>query len=70
VSDVRFVASKVSGGEDVRHIERLVGATVFASIPLDEAVVDAERDGVALIDAVPESDAVRAIERLAEEIAR
>jgi CO dehydrogenase maturation factor len=70
VPDVRFIASKVSGRGDVRHIERLVGATVIASIPLDDAVVHAERDGVALIDAAPKSDAVRAIERLAETLAR
>jgi CO dehydrogenase maturation factor len=68
VDDIRFVASKVAGEEDVRHIERLVGAKVFASVPLDEAVASAERRGVALLDAAPEAEAVRAIEGLAEKL--
>lgn len=68
VTDIRFVASKVSGRRDIRQIERLVAGPVFASVPLDEAVTDAERKGIALLDAAPDSDAVDAIERLADKL--
>jgi nitrogenase subunit NifH len=68
VNDIRFVASKVSGEGDLRHVARLMGGEVFTSVPLDEAVASAERQGVALLDAAPDSDAVRAIEGLAEKL--
>ena len=67
-TDIRFVASKVSGERDREHVERLVGVPVFASVPLDPAVADAEREGVALLDAAPGSDAVAAISRLADQM--
>ena len=66
VTDARFIASKVEGSRDVKHVEKLVGASVYASIPKDTAVSEAERAGVALLDAAPGSSAVRAIERLAD----
>jgi CO dehydrogenase maturation factor len=69
-TDIRFVASKVSDGADVRCVEGLVDGPVFASVPLDQAVAAAERQGVALLDAAPDSDAVLAIERLADKIER
>ena len=65
VKDLRFVASKVGGRRDVRHVEKLIGTEVFASVPFDPAVAEAERDGVALLDAAPDSGAVSAIEDLA-----
>ena len=68
VNDVRFVASKVSGVRDIRHVEKLVGTKVFASVPLDPAVADAERDGVSILDVSPDSDAVRAIDDLADKL--
>ena len=68
VTDARFIASKVEGARDVKHVEKLVGQSVFASVPKDDAVSAAERDGVALLDAAPESPAVRAIESLAEKL--
>jgi Flp pilus assembly CpaE family ATPase len=68
VDDIRFVASKVSDQEEVHRIEELVGAKHFASVPLDEAVARAEQDGVALLDAAPDAEAVAAIERLADRL--
>jgi CO dehydrogenase maturation factor len=61
---VRFVANRVQGEDDVRHVERLLGEPVFAAIPADEAVTVAERMGVATIDHAPGSPSVAAIERL------
>jgi CO dehydrogenase maturation factor len=68
-AEVRFVASQVRGVEDRRRIERLIDAEVIAEIPRDEAVGEAERRGVALLDSAEDSDAVRAIERLADRLA-
>lgn len=70
VNDVRFVASKVNGRDDLAHIERLIGESVFASVPLDGAIARTERHGVAALDAAPDSEAVRAIEGLAEKLDR
>ena len=66
-TDIRFVASKVSGERDREHVERLVGVPVFASVPLDPAVADAERKA-RCFDAAPGSDAVAAISRLADQM--
>jgi CO dehydrogenase nickel-insertion accessory protein CooC1 len=66
VTDVRFVASKVDGKGDVRLVERLLGKRVYGSVPHDEAVAAAEREGAALLDMAPESPVVAAIERLAD----
>jgi CO dehydrogenase maturation factor len=64
--DVAFVATKARGAADRRHVERLLGERVVATVPLDGEVAEAERRGVALIDAAPRSRAVKAIERIAD----
>jgi len=65
-ADVIFVASKVRGAEDRRRVERLLGEPVDCEIPADEAVRDAERRRVAVIDAAPDSPVVRAVQELAD----
>lgn len=65
-----FVANRVQGERDVRHIEGLIGEPVLASVPADDDVATAERLGIAPIDHVPEASAVAAIERLVEAMAR
>jgi CO dehydrogenase maturation factor len=67
-ADVIFVASKIAGPEERRRVERLLGEPVDFEIPADPAVADAERRGVAVIDAAPGSPIVRAVERLADTI--
>jgi CO dehydrogenase maturation factor len=64
------VANKVSGPADLDLIGGRLEAPVLASVPADAAVRDAEREGVALIDAAPDSAAVMAIEKLAGKLAR
>ena len=64
-ADVLFVASKVVGSGD-RRLERLLGEPVDLVVPSDPAVADAERALRAVIDAAPQSDLVRAVERLAD----
>ncbi len=65
---VRVVANKVAGAEDVERVEELVGETVFAAVPRDEAVASADRLGVALIDHDPASPAATAIAELADRL--
>jgi CO dehydrogenase maturation factor len=59
------VASKVSGADDVRAIEQMLGEDVVTAIPADREVGIAERSGRAPIDYAPCSPAVRAIEAFA-----
>ena len=65
-ADVLFVATKVRGPADRDRAERLLGEPVHHELPLDPAVVDAERRGLAVIDAAPGSPLVRAVEGLAD----
>jgi CO dehydrogenase nickel-insertion accessory protein CooC1 len=59
-----FVANRVKTPDDVRLIEKMVGEPVFASVPNDADVADAERMGVAPIDHVPDAPAIQAIGEL------
>lgn len=65
---VVFIANRVRDERDVRHVEKLLGEPVFASIPADEGVAAAERIGVAPIDHAPDSPTIAAIERLAADL--
>jgi len=63
-----FVANRVTGAPDVRHVEKLIGEPVLAAVPADGAVADAERLGVAPIDHAPDSPAVLEIQRLVSQL--
>ncbi len=65
-ADVIFVASKVTGAEDRRRVELLLGEPVECAIPADQAVREAENRRVAVIDAAPDSAVVRAVAQLAD----
>ena len=65
---VHVVANKVRTDGDADAVARMVGESVFASIPHDDAVAEAERRGVALVDHAPDSPAVRAVEELARRL--
>jgi CO dehydrogenase maturation factor len=67
---VAFIANRVRGDEDVRHVERLIGEPVFGALPVDQAVAAAERIGVAPIDYAPDAPAIIAIERLLADLVR
>lgn len=60
------VANKVQDESDIGLIEERLGEPVFAQIPFDPEVSEAERLGVPLIEHAPDSAAVHAIERLIE----
>jgi CO dehydrogenase nickel-insertion accessory protein CooC1 len=61
---VLMIANRVRDEDDVRHVEKLVGEPVFASIPADDDVAAAERLGRAPIDAAPDAAAIAALEQL------
>ena len=58
------VANKVTGEDETDLVRDRSGVDVIASIPLDEALAEAERQARAPIDYAPDSPAVRAIESL------
>ncbi len=62
------VANKVREDGDVARVEAATGLPVLGSVPWDEAFADAERSGLAPIDAAPSSPAVQAIEALVSQM--
>jgi len=65
---VLAVANKVREPGDVQRIEHATGLRVIASVPWDDALREAERQGLAPIDHAPQSPAVRAVESLADRL--
>lgn len=61
--EVAFVASKVEDPSQRRRIEDFLGP-LSGELPLDPAVAEAERRGVAVIDHAPACRAVQAVEDL------
>jgi CO dehydrogenase maturation factor len=64
------IANKVVCVDDRSLVEEMLGERVAAAIPADDAVVFAEREGVAPIDNDPCSPAIQAIEELATTLER
>lgn len=62
------VATKVRSSEAVSRVLEMIEHPVSAEIPADDAVAEADRLGVALIDHAPESPAVHAIEGLVDSL--
>jgi CO dehydrogenase nickel-insertion accessory protein CooC1 len=62
------VANKVREDGDIAKVEAATGLPVVASVPWDEAFADAERAGLAPIDAAPTSAAVQAVEALVSQM--
>ena len=60
------VATKVTSSGDAKRVAEIVGLPVVATIPADEAVLESDRLGIALVDHAPPCAAVRAIERLVD----
>jgi CO dehydrogenase maturation factor len=62
------VATKVTSRGDAERVAQIVGVPVSATIPADEAVLESDRRGVALIDHAPSCPAGRAIESLVRDL--
>ncbi len=68
-AEIEVVANKVRHGEDAAFVAEEMGARPIVTVPVDQAVRDADRAGEAPIDAAPDAPAVSAIEALAERLA-
>jgi CO dehydrogenase maturation factor len=64
-----FVVNKAAD-EDLHSAEEMLGEPVFAAIPADRAVIEADLAGVAPIDHAPSSPAMIAIEGMADVLER
>ena len=65
------VANKIRTDEDRAAVDafcRSRGMTLLASVPHDEAILDADREGGALLDRAPDAPAVRAISAIADRL--
>ena len=72
IGRILAVANKIRDGEDARVIRDYLsahGIELVAEIPFDEAVRDADRRGLSLIDVAPESASVTAMRTLAARLA-
>ena len=65
---ITVVANKVREDGDIAMVEAATGLPVVASVPWDEALADAEKAGLAPIDAAPDSPAVRAVTSLVDQV--
>lgn len=65
-AEFSLIVNKVTPEADVARAEQFLGVPLLGTVPADEDVRRAERAGVALLDAAPDSAAVAAIERLAD----
>ncbi|HET7489965.1 MAG TPA: hypothetical protein VFJ85_18715 [Acidimicrobiales bacterium] len=70
IERVAFVGNRVNPGEEARleSFAAELGAELLAAVPEDPAVIAADRAGRCLLDHDPASPAVRAIERLADDL--
>lgn len=65
---VLAVANKVRSAEDLERVRAKVPLPVVAAVPWDEAMAEADRQGVALVDLAPGSPAVEAVGLLVEQL--
>jgi len=65
---IAVIANKVREDGDIARVEAATGLPVVASVPWDEALADAEKAGLAPIDAAPDSASVQAIASLVDQL--
>ena len=72
VKRVHAIANKVRSPADAEAIDSFCrgrGLELLGTVPHDDAILDADRAGAALLDRAPHSPAVRAIQGLADRLA-
>ncbi len=62
------IVNKATEPGDAELVRSRTGLDVLATVPLDEAVADAERRGVAVLDEAPDSPAVAVVTSLAQQL--
>ncbi|MGH9281991.1 MAG: hypothetical protein ACRD0S_03530 [Acidimicrobiales bacterium] len=65
---VIVVASRVRGDADMATLQEAFAGHEIVPVPVDPAIVDADRKGVAPLDLAPDSPAVRALCELARSL--
>ncbi|HWB71687.1 MAG TPA: hypothetical protein VG452_05675 [Egibacteraceae bacterium] len=68
--EILAVANKVREPADVERIRQRTGLEVVAAVPWDEALVEAERRGKAVIDDAPECATVQTVESMLERLGK
>lgn len=71
IDDVRLLANKVRDEQEADAIHDYAerhGLEVAAQVPYDEAILQADRQGKPLLDVDPDAAAVKALERLADDV--
>ncbi len=65
---VVIVASRIRDEDDLAVVTKAFPDDELVAVPADDAIVEADRDGRAPLDAAPDAPAVRAIVALAESL--
>lgn len=65
---VIIVASRIRNEDDLAVVTKAFPDDELVAVPADDAIVEADRDGHAPLDASPDAPAVRAIVALAESL--
>lgn len=69
IPQVMAIANKVRSPRDAEAIQEYCarhGIDLVASVPFDESIAEADREGRALLDLRPESSAVEAVRRITQ----
>jgi CO dehydrogenase maturation factor len=67
-AELLLVVNKATSDADADRVQEFLDIPLIGTVPVDDSVKRAERDGVALLDLAPDSPAVHAIERLADKL--
>ncbi|MGH2704571.1 MAG: hypothetical protein ACRDJ4_05575 [Actinomycetota bacterium] len=65
IPQVGLVANRVEDAAEVEAVAHTLGAELLASVPEDDALREADRRGVCVLDSAPEAEGVRVLEGLA-----
>ncbi len=68
VQHALLVVNRVQGPEDLTEVAQLIPDVDLVAVPEDPAVQQADRDGIAPLDAAPDSPAVTAVAALASQL--
>ena len=69
LGEVIVVVNRVSNEDDEAHVRSALGGREVIAVPDDPEVIAADRAGVGLLDAAPESPAVAALMTLTDHLA-
>lgn len=69
LGEVVVVVNRVRSDDDVEHVRSALGGREVIGVPDDPEVIAADRAGVGLLDAAPNSPAVTALRKLTDRLA-